>query len=66
MNIIETIENRTTALTVDELGTILNSSPKTLYKAINAGRLPAYRIGGSIRLDTQDVAQWLRDRHTKN
>ena len=66
MNIIETIENRETALTVDELGTLLNSSPKTLYKAISAGRLPAYRIGGSIRLDPHDVAEWLRDRHTKN
>jgi len=65
MNIIETIENRETALTVDELGTLLNSSPKTLYKAISAGRLPAYRIGGCIRLDPHDVAEWLRDRHTK-
>ena len=66
MNILETIENRETALTVDELGTLLNSSPKTLYKAISAGHLPAYRIGGSIRLDPHDVAEWLRDRHTKN
>ncbi len=64
MAIIETIENRETALTVDGLATLLNSSPKTLYKAISAGRLPAVRIGGNIRLDPQDVARWPRDRHT--
>lgn len=38
-------------------------SPKTIYKAIKTGRLPAYRLGG-IRLDPTEVATWLRSRHT--
>lgn len=63
MNIIETIERRATALTVDELAGLLNASPKTLYKAIRAGRLPAYRVAG-IRLDPAEVAKWLRARST--
>ena len=66
MNLLETIETCETALTVDELGNLLNTSPKTLYKAIKAGHLPAYRVGGSIRLDPKEVAEWLRSRHTKN
>lgn len=65
MSIIETVANRSTAMTIEELGTLLSQSVKTLYKAVRAGRLPAYRIGGSIRLDPTDVAEWLRNRRTK-
>jgi len=43
---------------------IVSASPKTLYKAIRAGRLPAYRVAG-IRLDPTAVAQWLRERPTR-
>lgn len=64
MSIIEIIENRETAMTVEELAAYLNASPKTLYKAIRAGRLPAYRVAG-IRLDPAEVAKWLRDRSTR-
>lgn len=65
MSIIEKIETKENALTVEELATIVSQSPKTLYKAVKTGRLPAYRIGGSIRLDPHDVAEWLRDRRTR-
>lgn len=64
MSLIETIESMDTLLTVESLGILLSTSPKTLYKAVKAGRLPAYRIGGSIRLDPSEVAAWLRARHT--
>jgi len=64
MSIIETIETRTTPMTVAELGSILGRSPKTLYKAIKSGRLPAYRIGGAITLDPVEVVAWLKARHT--
>ena len=65
MTILETIESTDTLLDVETLGRLTATSPKTLYKAIQAGRLPAYRIGGSIRLDPSEIAEWLRDRHTK-
>ena len=65
MTLIETIETRETALTVDELSHLINMSPKTIYKAIKAGRLPAMRILGSIRLDPIETAAWLRSRCTR-
>ena len=65
MSIIEMIRNKENALTVDELASVMSQSPKTLYKAIKAGRLPAYRIGGSIRLDPHEVAEWLDSRRTR-
>lgn len=65
MGLIELIQSRQNAMTIEELATILSQSPKTLYKAVNRGSLPAYRLGGSIRLDPCDVAVWLRKRRTK-
>lgn len=64
MSLIETIESMDTLLNIESLGILLSTSPKTLYKAVKAGRLPAFRIGGSIRLDPSEVVQWLRERHT--
>ena len=64
MSLIERIEAMEAALTVEALGSLLTTSSKTLYKAIKAGRIPSFRIGGSIRLDPAEVAAWLRTRHT--
>ena len=63
MSIMDTIEKLDGMISVDELSRLLGVSSKTLYKAVKAGRLPAYRVAG-IRLDPSDVARWLRDRHT--
>jgi len=65
MTIVETIEKMDSLLTVEMLGKLLSMSEKTLYKAIRSGKLPAYRLGGSIRLEPTEVAKWLRQRSTK-
>ena len=65
MGIIELIQSKQNAMTIEELATMLSQSPKTLYKAVNRGSLPAFRLGGSIRLDPHEVAEWLRKRRTK-
>ncbi len=62
MTIIEIVESKPNAMTVEELATLVSQSPKTLYKAIKAGRMPAYRLNGSIRLDPHDIGEWLRKR----
>ena len=54
-----------TLLTVEALSTLASLSPKTLYKAVKRGSLPAYRIGGSIRLEPSEIVAWLRSRHTE-
>lgn len=65
MRLFEIFETKENALTVGEVAPVVGQSPKTLYKAISTGRLPAYRLGGSIRLDPYDVAEWLRNRRTR-
>jgi excisionase family DNA binding protein len=66
MTILETLKNTDTLLTVEELSRLLTLSPKTLYKAIASGKLPAYHIGGAKRLEPSEVAEWLHNRHSKN
>jgi excisionase family DNA binding protein len=65
MTIIEKIEKLETAMTVKEFGAMLGVSPKTLYAAVKAGRVPVMRVGGSIRIDPAEAADYLRERSTK-
>jgi excisionase family DNA binding protein len=62
MTIIETIENLGRALKVEELSAMTSISRKTLYRLISTRKLPAFRIGGSVRLDPTTTANWLRSR----
>jgi excisionase family DNA binding protein len=46
----------------DELSEVLCISRKHIYKLAKAGRIPHYRISGSVRFDPEAVAQWLEKR----
>lgn len=50
------------ALTVEQLATLLHCSKKTLYKMIQRGTLPHFRVGTMVRLDPEVTAHWLRSR----
>jgi excisionase family DNA binding protein len=52
-------------LTVAEVAQMLRVSNMTVYRLINAGELPALRIGKSYRLRDDDVDKYLADRYTK-
>ena len=60
MTLIQILESRREALTVQEVADLLGVSDKHIYEMIADGRLPAFHVGKSIRLDPQDVADWLR------
>lgn len=63
-SIFETIAARKKALTVAELASLLNLGKRTVYDMIDSGRLPAIKIGSTVRLDPRTTAQWLRARLT--
>ena len=52
-------------LTVGEVADILRVSNMTVYRLINAGDLPAVRVGKSYRLREDDVDKYLADRYTE-
>lgn len=60
MTLIQMLESRETALTVQEVAELLGVSDKHIYEMTADGRLPAFHVGRSVRLDPQDVADWLR------
>ena len=49
-------------MTVPELAKLLSLSKVSLYELVKRGRLPALKIGGSIRLDPKQTAEWLNER----
>ncbi len=52
-------------LTVREVAGTLRVSNMTVYRLINAGELPAVRIGKSFRLREDDVNSYLSERYTQ-
>ncbi len=52
-------------LTVREVAGTLRVSNMTVYRLINAGELPAVRIGKSFRLREDDVDRYLAARYTQ-
>jgi excisionase family DNA binding protein len=64
VNLPDEIESQKNAITVQWLATKLSVSPKTLYKMVKRGRIPAIRIGTSVRFNPKAVAEWLRRRMT--
>jgi excisionase family DNA binding protein len=62
MNLADSLDARTTALTVAELAELLSISERQVYKLAASNRIPSFKIGGSVRFDPADVAAWLRQR----
>jgi excisionase family DNA binding protein len=52
-------------MTVGEVAAVLRVSSMTVYRLINAGQLPAVRIGRSFRVHEAELDRYLAERHTK-
>ena len=62
MTLIEQLRTRNSALSVPELAELLSMGTRTIYTGIKAGRIPSIRILGTVRLDPQQIANWLEVR----
>ena len=51
-------------LDVREAADVLSVSPRTVYGLIERGDLPAYRVGGQLRLSLVVLEDWLRQHST--
>jgi excisionase family DNA binding protein len=47
-----------------ELITILNISLRTLYRLVNARRLPFFKVGNSLRFLREDIIAFLKSNRT--
>lgn len=49
----------TVAMTVQEVAEYLNVDPKTVYRLVNRGELPGFKVGGSWRFQKDDLDAWI-------
>lgn len=49
----------TNALTVQDVAKYLNVDPKTVYRMLNKGDLPGFKVGGSWRFKKEDLDDWI-------
>jgi excisionase family DNA binding protein len=58
------IESKNGAWQCQEFADLLGVSAKYVYDQVKRGSLPAYRLGGMLRINPKAVATWLRSRST--
>jgi excisionase family DNA binding protein len=63
LNLIEELESRRGAMKVSELTELLGVDDKHIYRMAARGQLPSFRVGGAVRFDPHEVANWLRLRY---
>jgi excisionase family DNA binding protein len=54
------VEKIPRALRASELAKILSTSNMTIYRLVEQGAIPHFRVGGLIRFDPHAIADWLR------
>jgi len=50
--------NKRKILTIVEVSTFLRLHPTTVYRLVRRGELPAFKIGGTWRVNMQDLDLW--------
>lgn len=63
-DLIQHIERKRGTWSVKGLAEIMGVSDKQLYGLVSQGRIPAIRIGGSIKFNPATTANWLRQQNT--
>ena len=63
LNLIQELEARRGAIKVSDLTELLGVDDKHIYRMAARGQLPSFRIGGAVRFDPQEVANWLRTKY---
>ncbi|MGB9415099.1 MAG: helix-turn-helix domain-containing protein [Acidobacteriaceae bacterium] len=56
---------RKTALTAKEFAPMLAVSERQITAMVKAGRMPGFKIGGAVRIDPGEAADWLEERRTR-
>lgn len=47
------------AMTVREVATYLNVNEKTVYRLVQEGRLPGFKVAGTWRFKREDIDLWI-------
>jgi excisionase family DNA binding protein len=62
---VQANDSRARYVTVAELAELLRVSNMTVYRLVQAGEIPAIRVGRSYRIREDDVDRYLSTRYTR-
>jgi len=49
----------TPAKTVQQVAALLNVNAKTVYRLVQRGELPGFKVGGAWRFRREDIDRWI-------
>jgi len=47
------------AMTVQEVALLLNVDQKTIYRLVNKGEVPGFKVAGAWRFQRADIQEWI-------
>jgi excisionase family DNA binding protein len=47
------------AMTVQEVALLLNVDQKTIYRLVNKGEVPGFKVAGAWRFQRADIQDWI-------
>ena len=53
-------------MTVKEIAEYLDVHPMTIYKYVQEGKIPAFKIGASWRIRRESIKKWMQENEDKN
>ena len=53
-------------MTVKEIAEYLGVHPMTIYKYVRDGKIPAFKIGASWRIQRDSIKKWMEENEHKN
>jgi excisionase family DNA binding protein len=53
-------------MTVKEIAEYLDVHPMTIYKYVQDGKIPAFKIGASWRIRRESIKKWMDENEHKN
>jgi len=53
-------------MTVKEIADYLDVHPMTIYKYVQDGKIPAFKIGASWRIRKDSIRKWMEENEHKN
>ena len=62
MTLLEKIGSLNTPVKIDVAAELLGLHPQTLYRWTRQGKLPSVKMGGAVRIDPGQLAEWVKER----
>ena len=59
-DILQTLDDRTTAMTIQECAELLRADVTTLYRHARSGKFPTFQVVGMVRVNPVELAAHIR------